>query len=64
MCQTVVIVGETIQENDEIFSVEVSVVNSLDDISGQSSFRVTIQDDSDGEKWVIVIAMHLISTLQ
>ena len=50
MCQTVVIVGETIQENDEIFSVEVSVVNSLDDISGQSSFRVTIEDDGDGEK--------------
>ena len=47
VCQPITILGDTVEEEDETFTVTASV-NSPDTITPPNTFTVTIMDDGDG----------------
>ena len=54
VCFDLSINGDEIREGDETFTVTITVGNSNDVIVGSSTVEVTILDDNDGMKTVLV----------
>ena len=55
VCFDLSIKGDEIREEDETFTVTVSVGNSNDIISGSNAVTVTIQDDNDGMTNILLL---------
>ena len=49
MCRTVAVVGDTVRENDEKFTAEVSAVDDRDMVSDPAVFQVTLKDGEQTE---------------
>ncbi len=62
VCYNITITGDDVQETNEMFTVTVSTINSLDQIIGADTVNVTIVKDNDGERYCLQnIEMEVLS---